>query len=96
METSKNTQSMCQKIFSRNGDLLLLREGKGRYGLLKDFSTFMYDHTLYRRRKHFCHYFFLTKEILKCHMNGYFRINGKQRIKIPKRVNMLDSILRGK
>ena len=40
--------------------------------------------------------FFLTKEILKCHMNGYFRINGKQRIKIPKRANMLDSILRGK
>ena len=36
-------------------DLLLIgEEGKRHYVLLKDFNTFMYDHTLHRRREHFC------------------------------------------
>ena len=42
----------------------------------------MYDHTLHRGRKHFCHCFlqaFSTEEILKCHITD-FKINGKQRI----------------
>ena len=28
---------------------------------------------------------FSTAEILKSHVNGYFKINGKQRIKMPKK-----------
>ena len=35
---------------------------------MKDFNTLMYDHTLYRRRKHFCCYYlqaFSIEEIVK-------------------------------
>ena len=77
--------------------LLIAEKGKGHYVHIKHFSTFMYDHTLHRGKKHSCHYCLQalsTKEILKCHINDCFRINGKQRIKMP---NMLDSkIVRGK
>ena len=38
-------------------DLSLIGEkGKRHNVLIKNFSTFMYDHTLHRGRKHFCHY----------------------------------------
>ena len=70
-------------------DLLLIgEEGKRHLLLIKDFNTFMYDHTLHRGRKHFCHYFlqaFSTEEILKCHIKGSFKINGKQNIIMPKK-----------
>ena len=48
----------------------------------------MYDHTLHRRRKYFCCYYlqtFSTEEILKCHIKDCFKINGKQRTKMPKK-----------
>ena len=44
---------------------------------------FMYNHN-----KHFCLYFFKafsTQEILKHHIKDCFKINGKQRIIIPKK-----------
>ena len=54
--------------------------------LIKDFSKFMYHHTLRRRRKHFCCLqAFSTGEILKRHVNECFKINAKQIIKISKR-----------
>ena len=37
----------------------------------------------YRGRKHFCRYCLQavsTEEVLKCHINDCFKINGKQRI----------------
>ena len=38
-------------------DLLLIEVGeKKHYVLIKDFNAFMYDHTLHRGRKIFCHY----------------------------------------
>ena len=63
----------------------------------------MYDHILHRGRKHFCRYciviflFFVifvafsTGEILKSHIKDCFKINGKQRILSPKKVNTLNS-----
>ena len=48
----------------------------------------MYDHTLYRGRKHFCRYClqaFRTVEKLKCHIKHCFEINGKQTIKISRK-----------
>ena len=56
----------------------------------------MYDHTLHRRRKHFCHHClqaFSTAKMLKSHANGCFEINGKQMIKMHKKdkYSMLDS-----
>ena len=69
--------------------LLLTGEGeKKHYVLIKDFNTFMYDHTLHHGRKHFCRYYlqpFRTAEKLKCHIKDCFKINGKQSIKMSKK-----------
>ena len=65
---------------------LLLKEGKKNYVLIKDFNTFMYDHTLHGGRKHFCRYClqaFSAEEILKGHTKNCFKINGKQSIIMP-------------
>ena len=48
----------------------------------------MYDHKLHRGRKHFCRcclQAFSTEGILKCHIKDFFKINGKQRIKMSKK-----------
>ena len=47
----------------------------------------MYDHILHGEKKHFCRYSlqdFSTEEILKCHINDCFKINGKQTMQMPK------------
>ena len=80
----------------KHADLLLISEGeKKHYVLIKDFNTFMYDHTLHHGRKHFCCYClqaFRTAEKLKCHIKDCFKINGKQTIKMPKKgENILNS-----
>ena len=36
---------------------------------------------------------FSAEKILKCHVKGCFKINGKQMIKMQKTVNMLDLIV---
>ena len=68
-------------------DLVLLgEEGKG-HALIKDFNTFVYDHTLPRGRKHQCSYClqaFSTEEIIKCRLKDCFKSNGKQKIIMPK------------
>ena len=46
----------------------------------------MYDYSLHCGRKRFCCYClqdFSTEDILKCHIEDFFKINGKQRIIIP-------------
>ena len=58
------------------------------YDLIKDFNAFMYDHTLYQGRKHFCRcclQAFSTEEIIKRHIKYCFKINGKQIIKMSTR-----------
>ena len=53
----------------------------------------MYDHTLHRGRKHFCRYClqgFRIAEKLKCHTKD--EINGKQTIKMPKKVEYIKFI----
>ena len=48
----------------------------------------MYDHTLHCERKHFCRYClqaFSAHEIFKSHIKDCFKINGKQRIIMPKK-----------
>ena len=48
----------------------------------------MYDYSLHRGRKHFCHYClhaFITEEILNLHIKDCFKTNGKQMIKMPKK-----------
>ena len=65
-----------------------MEECKKHYVLIKDFSTFIYDHTLHCGSKNFCGYclqVFSAAEILKCHINDCFKTNGKQRINMPKK-----------
>ena len=64
-----------------------MRRRKKHYVLIKDFNTFMYDHTLDHGRKQFCRYClqaFSSEEILKSHIKDCFKINSKQRIITPK------------
>ena len=74
-------------------DLLLIgAEGKRNYVLIKNFDTFMYDHTLQRPRKNFscyCLQVFSTEEILKSHIKDCFKINSKQRIIMPKKAEFV-------
>ena len=68
--------------------LLIEEEGKRHYVLIKGFNTFMYDHTLHRGKKHFCRYCLQalsTEKILKFYIKDYFKINGKERVKMPKK-----------
>ena len=63
-------------------------DGKRHYIRIKDFNTFMHDHTLHRGRKHFSCYFlqaFSREKILKSHIKDRFKINGKQRTIISKK-----------
>ena len=77
-------------------DLLLIGEGeKKHYVLIKDFNTFMYDHTLRRERKRFCRYClqaFSSEEILKSHIKNCFKINGKQTIEMPKKGEYINTL----
>ena len=46
------------------------------------------------KKKHFCRYClqaFSIEDILKPHIKDFFKINGKQRIMMPKKVNTLNS-----
>ena len=48
----------------------------------------MYDHTLHREKKHCCCYClqaFSTEERLKSYIKDCFKINGKQRITMPRK-----------
>ena len=68
--------------------LLIGEEVKRRYALIKDFNPFIYDHALHRGKNIFCHYClqaFSTEEILKRHIKDCFKINGKQRIIMPRK-----------
>ena len=50
--------------------------------------------TLHRGIKHFYRYCLQplrTADILQCHIKDCFKVNGKQTIKIPKKVNILNS-----
>ena len=69
-------------------DLLLMgEEAKRYYVIINDFNVLMFDDTLHCGRKHFycyCSLPFCAVEILKRHIKDCLKINGKQKIKIPK------------
>ena len=48
----------------------------------------MHDYTLHHGRKHVCRYClqgFGTAETLTCYIKDFFKINGKQKIKMPNK-----------
>ena len=91
MKTRKNIKNVVKK------DILFIinrRRKKETLSSIKDFNTFMDDHALHRRRKHFCLYYLQplsTEEILKLQIKYCFKSYGKLRIITPKKASMLES-----
>ena len=66
--------------------LLITKDEKKHYVLIKDFNAFMYNQSKHKERKHFCMYClqcFSSIEILDAHRKDCIVINGKQAIKMP-------------
>ena len=67
--------------------LLITKDEKKHYVLIKDFNAFMYNQSKHKERKHFCMYClqcFLSERILANHVNNCLTINGAQAINMPK------------
>ena len=77
----------------KNFELLLIKADKRHFALIKDFSIFMYDYTLNLGKNFFCRYClkaFRTSEKFRCHIKYCLKINGKQRIKMQKKLSASD------
>ena len=67
--------------------LLITKDEKKHYILIKDFNTFMYNQTKHKNKKHFCMHClqcFSSESILIKHINNCLTINGAQTINMPK------------
>ena len=67
--------------------LLIIKDRKKHYVLIKDFNAFMYNQSKHKERKHFCMYClqcFSSERILANHVNNCLTINGAQAINMPK------------
>ena len=67
--------------------LLITKDEKKHYVLIKDFNAFMYNQSKHKERKHFCMYclqYFSSERILANHVNNCLTINGAQAINMPK------------
>ena len=73
--------------------LLITKDKKKHYVLIKDFNAFMYNQSKHKERKHFCMYClqcFSSERVLANHVNNCLTINGAQAINMPKqRENLL-------
>ena len=70
------------------------RRRKKHYLLINDFNRFMYDHSLYRGRKHFCCYClhtFITEETLKRHIKIALKIMKNNQLGCLRNVSIINS-----
>ena len=68
--------------------LLITKEKKKHYVLIKNFNAFMYNQSKHKERKHFCMFClqcFSSERILANHVNNCLKINGAQAINMPKK-----------
>ena len=68
--------------------LLITKDKKRHYVLIRDFNTFMYNQSKHKNKKHFCMYClqcFSSERILVNHVNNCLTISGKQAINMPER-----------
>ena len=71
--------------------LLITKDEKRHYILIKDLNTFMYNQSKHKNKKHFymyCLQCFSSESILAKHTNNCLTINGKQAINMPKNVKI--------
>ena len=76
-----------EKFEDQMNVLLITKDEKRHYVLIKDFNKFMYNQSKHRERKHFCMYClqcFSSESILAKHTNNCLTISGKKAIKMPK------------
>ena len=67
--------------------LLITKDEKKNYILMKDFNAFMYNQSKHKERKHFCMYClqcFSSERVLANHVNNCLTISGAQAINMPK------------
>ena len=67
--------------------LLITKDEKKHYILIKDFNAFMFNQSKHKERKHFCMYClqcFSSERVLVKHANNCLTINGAQAINMPK------------
>ena len=67
--------------------LLITKDEKKHYVLIKDFNVFMYNQSKHKERKHFCMYClqcFSSEKILANHVNNCLTIIGAQAINMAK------------
>ena len=68
--------------------LLIVKDEKRHYVLVKDFNKFMYNQLKHREKKHFCMFClqcFSSERVLANHVNNCLTINGNQAINMPKK-----------
>ena len=68
--------------------ILIGEESKNQYVPIRNLNTFLYNHTSHCGRKYFFHcclQAFSPEKSLKRHINDRFKINGRQRIIMPKK-----------
>ena len=80
---------ISQEKFQDHMELLLInKDKKNHYVLVKNFNKFMFDQTKHNCKKHFCMYClqcFSREDVLAEHVKNCLSINGKQAIKMPKK-----------
>ena len=67
--------------------LLITKDEKKHYVLIKDFNAFMYNQSKHKERKHFCMYCLQclsSERVLANHVNNCLTINGAQAFNMPK------------
>ena len=68
--------------------LLIIKNERKHYVLIKDFNSFMYNQSKHKERKHFCMHClqcFSSERILANHIKNCLKINGNQAINMPKK-----------
>ena len=68
--------------------LLITKDEKKHYVLIKDFNKFMYNQTKHKERKHFCMsclQCFSSERVLSEHKDNCLVINGAQAVKMPEK-----------
>ena len=80
---------ISKETFKEQMNLLLItKDEKKHYILIKDFNAFMYNQSKHKERKHFCMYClqcFSSERVLVKHVNNCLSINGAQAINMPKK-----------
>ena len=88
-EKQKFPLYISQEKYHEHMELLLInKDKKNHYVLIKNFNKFMFDQTKHKCKKYFCMYClqcFSRKDVLDEHVKNCISINGKQAIKMPEK-----------